>query len=53
MISYLISLNVWAILIYIGSKVEVDPFILLATGMLCMAFSFAACWVILKYGRYA
>jgi hypothetical protein len=32
MISYLVSLNVWAILIYIGSKTEVDPFVLFGTG---------------------
>ena len=53
MISYLISLNVWAILIYVGSKTEVDPFILFGTGILSMVVVFAVSWVIMKARRYA
>jgi hypothetical protein len=53
MVSYLISLNLWAIIIYIGSKTQVDPFLLLGAGMLGMAFVFAASWVVLKSRRHA
>jgi hypothetical protein len=53
MISYLVSLNVWAILIYVGSKTEVDPFILFGTGILSMAAIFAVSWIILKTRKYA
>ena len=53
MISYLVSLNVWAILIYIGGKTEVDPFILFGTGILSMAVVFAASWVIMKTRSHA
>jgi len=53
MISYLVSLNVWAILIYIGSKTEVDPFMLFGTGILSMVVIFAFSWVIIKMRRYA
>ena len=53
MISYLVSLNVWAILIYIGSKTKVDPFILFGTGILSLAVVFALSWLFLKSRRYA
>ncbi|MCK4854974.1 MAG: hypothetical protein KAT31_11945 [Bacteroidales bacterium] len=53
MISYLVSLNVWAILIYVGSKTEVDPFILFGTGILSMTVVFAVSWVIMKAQRNA
>ena len=53
MISYLVSLNVWAILIYVGSKTEVDPFILFGTGILSMTVIFAVSWVIMKTRRNA
>ncbi len=53
MISYLVSLNVWAILIYVGSKTEVDPFILFGTGILSMTVIFAVSWVIMKTWRNA
>ena len=53
MISYLVSLNFWAILIYIGSKTEVDPFMLFGTGILSMVVIFAFSWVIIKMRRYA
>jgi len=53
MISYLVSLNLWAVLIYIGSKTDVDPFILFGTGILSMALVFAVSWVIIKVRRYA
>ena len=53
MISYLVSLNVWAILIYVGSKTDVDPFILFGTGILSMALVFVVSWVIIKIRRYA
>ena len=53
MISYLVSLNVWAILIYVGSKTEVDPFILFGTGILSMTVIFAVSWVIIKTRRNA
>lgn len=53
MISYLVSLNVWAILIYVGSKTEVDPFILFGTGILSMTGVFAVTWVIMKAQRNA
>jgi peptidoglycan/LPS O-acetylase OafA/YrhL len=53
MISYLVSLNVWAILIYVGSKTEVDPFILFGTGILSMTVIFAVSWLIMKTRRNA
>jgi hypothetical protein len=53
MVSYIVSLNLWAILIYIGSKTEVDPFLLIGIGLLSMAFVFAASWVIMKLMRHA
>lgn len=53
LISYLVSLNIWAILIYIGSKTEVDPFILFGTGIFGMVVIFAVSWVIIKTRRYA
>ena len=52
-ISYLVSLNVWAILIYAGSKTDVDPFILLGTGIICMVVVFVVSWLILKSRNYA
>ncbi len=53
MISYLVSLNVWAILIYVGSKMELDPFMLFGTGILSMVVVFAVSWLILKSRSYA
>ena len=53
MISYLLSLNVWAIIIYIGSRTQVDPFMLLGTGILTMTLVFAVSWVILKCRSHA
>jgi hypothetical protein len=53
MISYLVSLNIWFVIIYVGSKTEMDPFMLFGTGILSMAAVFAISWVIMKTGRYA
>lgn len=53
MISYLFSLNIWAIIIYTGSKTHVDPFLLFGTGMLSMVVVFAASWMILKSRSHA
>ena len=53
MISYLASLNAWAVIIYLASKKVFDPFLGFGTGILIMALVFAASWIIMKSRRYA
>ncbi|KPL15117.1 MAG: hypothetical protein AMS23_01280 [Bacteroides sp. SM1_62] len=48
MVSYLISLNLWAILIYVSSKTKIDPGILFGIGIICMAVVFALSWMVIK-----
>ncbi len=51
MVSYLISLNLWAVLIYIGSKTEIDTVMLFGIGILGLATVFAVSWIVIKIRR--
>jgi peptidoglycan/LPS O-acetylase OafA/YrhL len=47
--SYYISLYMWVAAIYIHSRVEVDTEVLIGSGILFMAVSFALCWMIFNF----
>lgn len=46
--SFLLSLYLWASVIYIHAKTEIDAGILFACGILGMAILFALCWLYYK-----
>jgi peptidoglycan/LPS O-acetylase OafA/YrhL len=47
--SYYISLYIWVAMIYIKDRIVMDTEIMLGTGILAMAVTFAVCWMIFNF----
>jgi peptidoglycan/LPS O-acetylase OafA/YrhL len=47
--SYYISLYLWLIMMYIQDKLSLETHTVLAIGMMGMAVTFAACWLIFNF----
>ncbi|HNQ82241.1 MAG TPA: hypothetical protein PLW31_08255 [Bacteroidales bacterium] len=47
--SYYISLYIWVAMIYIKDRIVMDTEIMLGTGILAMAVTFAVCWLVFNF----
>ena len=48
-LSYYISLYLWVLILIIKDRIAMDTEVLIGTGILGMAVTFALCWVILNF----
>ena len=47
--SYYVSLYIWVAMIYIKDRIVMDTEIMLGTGILAMAVTFAVCWLVFNF----